>query len=602
LKNIVLGEAPNTTREGACAPHSKHVRRSTICAKFAPLLNMIVRFNIAAATGASLLAVLLLLGCSSTSKTAKVQKTPAAKGDPSPAVGPVYPEISDEALSSYAHYATGLSLDMRDDSAAALDEFVKAANANPTEEALVMEVAKRLLRGKQQDRAIELLARSAGQPSSSGLVHSWLGMAYAAAGETNKAIASNRTAIQKMPNQIIAYANLCELYLQVKKTNEVISVLDEAGRQKDAPPEFYVNLAEVILRMQAKDVLGPDDSKKRAVAALDKAAALKPEDPVILQKMGDAYLFRGEAQKAEAVLAKLYEAQPDIPGLREKLINVYFRTNKDKAAAMLQELKKDAPTDPRPHMLLGQMAVDEERYAEGLEHFQTALLLDPNVESLYYRIAALQVSMKKPQEALTTLEKSKARFKKLTFLHEFYSGIAKSAMEKYSEALSDFTSAELLAKNGDPERLNASFYFQLGSTSERAKDIEQAVKYFKRALELQPDFSEALNYLGYMWAERGENLDEAHSMIERALKEEPKNAAFLDSMAWVLFKLKRPGEALSYMQKAIELTKEPDATLFDHLGDIYAAMNRRTEAREAWEKALKIDPKDEIRKKLETSG
>jgi predicted negative regulator of RcsB-dependent stress response len=59
---------------------------------------------------------------------------------------------------------------------------------------------------------------------------------------------------------------------------------------------------------------------------------------------------------------------------------------------------------------------------------------------------------------------------------------------------------------------------------------------------------------------------------------------------------------LSYMQKAIELTKEPDATLFDHLGDIYAAMNRRSDAREAWEKALKLEPKDEIRKKLETSS
>jgi tetratricopeptide (TPR) repeat protein len=116
---------------------------------------------------------------------------------------------------------------------------------------------------------------------------------------------------------------------------------------------------------------------------------------------------------------------------------------------------------------------------------------------------------------------------------------------------------------------------------------------------MEPDFAEALNYLGYMWAERGENLDEARTMIEKALKEEPKNAAFLDSMAWVLYKLKKPAEALPYMQKAIELTKEPDATLQDHLGDILAGMNRMGEARAAWEKALKLEPKDEIRKKLE---
>src|SRR6185295_16238811 len=131
----------------------------------------------------------------------------------------------------------------------------------------------------------------------------------------------------------------------------------------------------------------------------------------------------------------------------------------------------------------------------------------------------------------------------------------------------------------EPDKLTAQFYFQLGSAAERAKDIEQAVKHFRRALEMDPDFAEALNYLGYMWAERGENLDEAKSMIERALKEEPKNAAFLDSMAWVLYKLKKPTEALGYMQKALDLTKEPDATLLDHLGDIYAALNRKSDAR-----------------------
>ena len=93
--------------------------------------------------------------------------------------------------------------------------------------------------------------------------------------------------------------------------------------------------------------------------------------------------------------------------------------------------------------------------------------------------------------------------------------------------------------------------------------------------------------------------DSPEAAFERALKEEPKNAAYLDSMAWVLYKQNKPAEALPFMQKAIELTKEPDATLQDHLGDILAALKRLDEAREAWEKALKIEPKEEIRKKLE---
>ncbi len=539
-----------------------------------------------------------LAGCAANSRAPRAK---APKGDPGPKKAELFPEASEDQIRSFAHYAAGLSLDMRDDSASALEEYVQAAEANPAEEGLVLDVARRLLRAKQNDRAIALLAKSSAHPASTGLSDSWLGLAYAAAGETNKAVQSNRKAIQKLPGQISAYANLCELYLQLGKTNEVAQVVSDAGKQTGAPADFYVNLSEVVLRMQAKDVFGPAESKKHALNALDKAAALAPSDPVLRQRMGDAYLFHGEPGKAEGIFERLFAERPELPGVREKLINVYFRTNKEKATAMLNNLRKEAPTDPRPHLFLGQLALDGDRMPEALEHFETALRLNPNDESLWHRVAALKVAVKKPGDALHLLEQARAKFK-LSFSLEFYTGIALAAMERYSDALSRFTSAELLAKTGEPERLTAQFYFQLGSASERAKDIGQAVKYFRRALELEPDFAEALNYLGYMWAVRGENLEEAQALIERALKEEPKNAAFLDSMAWVLFKQNKAAAALDYMRQAIELNKEPDPTLFDHLGDILAALKKPAEAREAWEKALQLEPKDEIRKKLEAGS
>ena len=182
---------------------------------------------------------------------------------------------------------------------------------------------------------------------------------------------------------------------------------------------------------------------------------------------------------------------------------------------------------------------------------------------------------------------------------EFYTGIANAAMEKYSEALSHFTSAELLAKTSEPGRLNQVFYFQLGSTYERSGNIPEAVKAFRKCLEIAPDYAEALNYLGYMWAERGENLEEARDMIEKALKKEPDNAAFLDSLGWVYYKLKKPSEALSYLNSAIEHTDKPDPTLFDHLGDIHLELKEIDKAREAYGKALAIKPDEKIQQKLE---
>ena len=104
-----------------------------------------------------------------------------------------------------------------------------------------------------------------------------------------------------------------------------------------------------------------------------------------------------------------------------------------------------------------------------------------------------------------------------------------------------------------------------------------------------------------MWLESGIKLQEARTLIEKAVKLEPKNPAFLDSLAWVHFKLGNPKEGLSWMKKCIEYSTEPDPTLFEHLGDIHAALGQKPEAEEAWKKSLKIEPNPGIEKKLKES-
>jgi tetratricopeptide (TPR) repeat protein len=161
----------------------------------------------------------------------------------------------------------------------------------------------------------------------------------------------------------------------------------------------------------------------------------------------------------------------------------------------------------------------------------------------------------------------------------------------------------VVAEGGDPkhlnERLTDTFYFQLGATYERLGDYAQAEKYFEKSLQIAPDSPETLNYLGYMWAEHDQKLDQARDMIAKALKAEPKSSAYLDSMAWVLYKLHEPKPALDYELKAIQLQDEEDATVYDHLGDIYAALGQKDKAREAWTKSLQLEKSDVVQKKLQ---
>jgi len=174
--------------------------------------------------------------------------------------------------------------------------------------------------------------------------------------------------------------------------------------------------------------------------------------------------------------------------------------------------------------------------------------------------------------------------------------------KNFDKALPHFTAAEVVAQATDPRLLTEEFYFQFGAACERSGDLAQASKYFEKSLQIAPNFSEALNYLGYMWAEHGENLDKARDMIERAVKAEPKNAAYLDSLGWVLYKLNQPKEALPYALQAAQLSEQPDATVYDHIGDIYAALHDLNNAREAWRKSLALEASDQVKKKIDGGG
>ena len=95
-----------------------------------------------------------------------------------------------------------------------------------------------------------------------------------------------------------------------------------------------------------------------------------------------------------------------------------------------------------------------------------------------------------------------------------------------------------------------------------------------------------------MWADHNMNLDEAETMIRRALEKEPNNASYLDSLGWVEFRKGRFDQALDHLLRAAKATEHDDPVVFEHVGDIYLKLNRLPEALAAWQKALALDPKN----------
>ena len=142
-------------------------------------------------------------------------------------------------------------------------------------------------------------------------------------------------------------------------------------------------------------------------------------------------------------------------------------------------------------------------------------------------------------------------------------------------------------------------HYALGVIYEKTNRLSESVKEMEMVLAIDPDNAEALNFIGYSYADRGMNLEEAEKMIVKALKIKPDNGYLIDSLGWVHFKKNQLNSAVKYLKQALELLPD-DVNVIEHMGDVCVKLNKTKEAQEMYNRALKIDPKNSpIQKKLE---
>lgn len=147
--------------------------------------------------------------------------------------------------------------------------------------------------------------------------------------------------------------------------------------------------------------------------------------------------------------------------------------------------------------------------------------------------------------------------------------------------------------------------FDLASALERAGQWDRSVEEFRKLLAREPEDAAVLNYLGYMFADRNQNLDEARTMLLKAVEQDPTSGAFLDSLGWVYFRLGDLDLAEKYLVQAVGL-EAFDATLHEHLGDLWTARKQPARAAEAYRRALGLEleeagQKERLERKLAES-
>ena len=253
----------------------------------------------------------------------------------------------------------------------------------------------------------------------------------------------------------------------------------------------------------------------------------------------------------------------------------------DKVVGLFEPLigRQVPPGDMDMAMILVEALVRADRHDEALQLLARIEPDTPAERRGWARQAEILFDLGRNREAEEVLSRLAAEgtLDDLTLLAEVY-----QSGQRYEESIPVLERALEL----DPD--STSLLFWLAAANERSGKKRQAEDVLQQLLAIDPNFAPALNYLGYMWAEAGENLERALLLVQQAVDIEPDNGAFIDSLGWAHFQLGQYEEARGFLERAASLVGD-DPVVYEHLGDLYVVLGRLEQAREVYERALDLE-------------
>lgn len=472
-----------------------------------------------------------------------------------------------------------------------------------------------------------------------------LAAAYEAAGRKDDAAAVYRRLSAPDPKSpgmsVSAALKLAEIQIQDGKIVEAIETFASTMTTHQAEPAVLVRAAQLIdglkeplkvyadaqrLVADAVEGYGPfilvgmlaEVCRKPldAVALYDKALARQPRAAIAYSRKGDILVGLGKFEESLAVYRAAGAAGLDLPLFHRKMGMILEHLGRlDEAVAEYRLTRKAAPDDKATRYLLAGVLAKKGQLAEAETELRDLLTLAPNEIQALCQLAGVLMAkgdLKAAEDALVqalTVDASaaapKAVLAEVRYRQKQFVEAEKLARELLAAKPADVEVRLLLIyalaaqdkpKDGaaelrallatNPE--NIGWRYLLSGLYTEMGDAPAAEKELQGILAKAPDHAPSNNDLGYLWADRGVNLPRAEAMIRQALKTDPKSAAYLDSLGWVMYKQGRLEEAVATLEEATRLAPELDPTLWEHLGDAYWQLQRPKDAAKAWQTSARI--------------
>jgi tetratricopeptide (TPR) repeat protein len=507
----------------------------------------------------------------------------------------------------------------------------------------------------RMDEALDAYRRAVAKDDDSAFLHRLVADTMARTGDLDGALEHALRAFELDPSYRPGRALLAQLYRMKREPEAAVALLgDESGAPLDGdaavmlyqihfesdrpeealgvaqwmldndeePMRAYIALANAYERLER-----PGDAEQ----ALREALALDPGNLRIYGAIARLKRAQGDREGEIAIYREILDEQPDDHATLSALADAQMSEDDlEGAIATLEEVERRYPEDLRASVRLGFLYYEARRFGEASERFERALVEFPDEHEIAFFLGISRRRENQDEEALRA-------FASVPRQHEHYAE-ARTQMAAIYERRGDYAeaqqeieraleveptralslySATLRSKAGDLEGAvsfledllekepgSDELFYNLGVVYGEADQTERAIEYMQKALEKNPDNASALNYVGYTWAEQGKNLDEAETMIQRAMELRPEDGYIVDSLGWVYYMRARPlveaGElerariyidrALVELERADELTGG-DPVVSEHMGDAYLLRGDRQRALELFLEAMELGPR-----------
>lgn len=516
----------------------------------------------------------------------------------------------------------------------AIHEFEEIVRVDPTENQSYVMLGRLYLIKGDRDKATAIFKQLLGREPGSEEGVTALAKLHMDAGNFKEAVDLLESFVKERPDSDSALQTLGEAYSGLR---DYAKSADAYRRAAELDPD------DVEIKKAEAEALYQADNLDAAAKLYEDLAKSAPDDGISLLRLGQIYRQEGKHDLSRQYLQKAAQSFPDSiqvqfnlvmldrdeghledalkrvndilkkteksngryseaekQNLRVFLINQGLLNqtlgNYDAAIKTFQDIKTlTNEKDGRIDALIVETYRMARNLDKALQYSDQALNENPDNRQMQMVHADLIAEKGRVDDGVKALQQMKKGNDEDLAILSTEVGIYQRA-KKYEQAQNVLNTAIQRFPNEE------QVYFLQGALDEKQKKYDGAEKAFRKALELGEDDPAVLNYLGFMLADRGVRLAEAATMIEKAVKAEPTNGAYLDSLGWVYFKQNRLDLAEEYLKKAI-IFVNGDSSIHDHMGDLYFKTKRYDEARNEWNKAIQLsteqDEIDKVKKKLD---